>query len=179
VVDKRTATPPKTSSRRLLLSVLGGVAVLLPIAGCGEGSGVEKGATVSVYAGAAVCPRAKRELGRAGAEAGAVRVRVVCIEPVETGGRLDLAAAGANARRAVEDSSAVAYLEAPGRAVGFIRPILDEAEIRLLVESSGAEGLATVLDALRSRGTGESPRESVWAYSKFARASSMSVKRNE
>jgi hypothetical protein len=71
-------------------------------------------------------------------------------------------AAGANARRTVEDSTAVGYLEAPGAATPFTRPILDEAEVALIVEGSGARGMATVLDALRSRGGAESPREAVW-----------------
>ena len=80
------------------------------------------------------------------------RVRVTCTEPVEGGGRLDLAAAGANARRAIEDSTAVAYIEAPGPAIPFTRPILDEAEVALIVGRSGASGMATILDASRSRG---------------------------
>jgi len=155
------------------LSVLGGgtrpslalpTAALLAVVlfGCGEGSGVEEGATVSVYAGAAVCPDARAELARAGDEVESVRVRVLCVAPVERGGRLDLAVAGANARRATEDSSSVAYIEARRPAVSFIRPILDEAEVALILDGSGAEGVATVLDALRSRGGGESPREAVW-----------------
>lgn len=136
--------------------------VAVAILGCGGGSGVEEGATVSVYAGAAVCSGAKAELARAGNEVESVRVRVVCAEPVEAGGRLDLATAGANGRRAVEDSTAVAYLEAPGDAIPFTRPILDEAQVALIVGGSGARGMATVLDALRSRGDSESPREAVW-----------------
>jgi len=146
-----------------------GVGLLAMSVGCGGGSEVGEGATVDVYAGAPVCAQAKRELARSGPEPGSVRVRVVCAAPARGAGRrsptarLDLAVTGANARRATEDSSTVAYLEAPGRAVAFIRPILDEAEIRLLVESSGAEGLATVLDALDSASSDESPRESVWA----------------
>jgi hypothetical protein len=130
--------------------------------GCGADSGVEEGATVNVYAGAAVCAGAKGALARAGGEAGSVRVRVRCAGPVGAGGKLDLAAAGANARRAVEDSTTVAYLEAPGPAVSFTRPILDEADLRLITTSSGADGMATVLGLLDSRDGDESPRESVW-----------------
>jgi hypothetical protein len=136
--------------------------VLLALAGCGEGSGVSGGATVTVYAGADVCAQARHELTRAGGKVDSVRVRVVCARPVEAGGGLDLAAAGSNARRAVEDSTTVGYLEAPGPAIPFTRPILDEAEVALIVDGSGARGLATILDALRSRGGGESPREAVW-----------------
>ena len=124
---------------------------------------MEEGATVSVYAGAAVCRGARDELARAGEEVHSVRVRVLCVDPVLKGGRLDLAAAGANARRAVEDSTAVGYLEAPGAAIPFTRPILDEAQVALIVGGSGGRGMATVLDALRSRGDSESPREAVWS----------------
>lgn len=92
---------------------------------------------------------------------GSVRVRVVCTELVESGGRLDLAGAGANARLAVEDSTAIGYLEAPGPAIPATRPILDEADLALVVDS-GARGLATILDALRARDSDQSPRESVW-----------------
>jgi hypothetical protein len=81
---------------------------------------------------------------------------------VEAEGRLDLAMTGANARRAVEDSRAVAYLEAPGSAISFTRPILDEADLRLIATPSGAEGIATVLRLLDSGGGDESPRESIW-----------------
>ncbi len=119
------------------------------------------GASVNVYAGAVLCGEARDALP-AGSAGGRVRVRVVCTEPVLAGGRLDLAAAGANARRAVEDSSSVAYLEAPGPAIRVTRPILDEAGLRLIAVSSGADGMATVLDLLRSRDDDEAPRESVW-----------------
>ena len=161
--------PPKTSSRRLLLSVLGratdpsGVsrkvaaavrkaaalavfALLLAAVGCGGEEGIAEGATVTVYAGAPLCAGAKSELARAGERTGSVRVAVLCAAPVEaTGGtdgkaKLDLAAAGANARRAVEDSRTVAYLEAPGRAVRFTRPILEEANIGMLVTGTGGAG---------------------------------------
>jgi hypothetical protein len=136
--------------------------VPLALAGCGGEEGVEEGATVTVYAGAAVCAQAKGELVHAGSSAGSVRVRILCTEPVAAKGGLDLAAAGANARRAVEDSSAVAYLEAPGPVIPFTRPILDEADLRLVIDSSGADAMATVLGALHSRGGDESPRESIW-----------------
>ncbi len=59
----------------------------------------------------------------------------------------------------------MAYLEAPGPAVPFIRPILDEADIRLVTDRSGARAMSTVLDALAARGSDESPRESVWGAS--------------
>jgi hypothetical protein len=157
-------TPPKTSSRRLLLSVLGGVTILFAIAGCGNGSGVSEGATVSVYVSAPLCAGAKRELVRRGAEAGSVRVRASCLKDAEeSGGRVDLATAGANARRATEDSTTVGFIEAPGPEASFTRPILDEAEIALVTDRSGANAMATILAALDSRNSDEPPRESVWA----------------
>ena len=160
MVERRPAAIPKTSSRTLLLSVLGTATGLLSIAGCGETSGVSEGAAVNVYAGAALCGEA-RDVLPAG-RVGSVRVRVVCTDPAFAGGRLDLAAAGANARRAVEDSSSVAYLEAPGPAIAVTRPILEEADLALIVDDSGADAMTKTLSLLRSRDGDESPRESVW-----------------
>jgi hypothetical protein len=154
------------------------VALLVALSGCG-GSGVAEGATVTVYAEARACPEAKRALAAAGTEVGSVKVSLICTLDAMESGRLDLATVGAGARRAVEDSRTVAYIEEPGRANRFSRPILEEPQIALVVDRSGAHGMARILDALRSRGSSESPRESVWAsYSRSARASSMSVKRN-
>jgi hypothetical protein len=138
------------------------VLVALFATACGGGGEVEEGAAVTVYAGASVCAGARMELGRSGARGGDVRVEVFCMPPVGTAGRLDLAATGANARRAVEDSRTVGYLEAPGRSTRFLRPILEEPEIALTVDSSGAHAMSRILDALRSRDSSESPRESVW-----------------
>jgi hypothetical protein len=131
-------------------------------AGCGS-AGVEQGALVTVYAGAPVCPGAKRELAHSGDEAGSVRVRVLCAPATQRGGRLDLATVGADARRSVEDSRAVAYLEAPGATNRFAAPILEEAQIALVTDRSGSRGMARILAALESRGSSESPREAVWA----------------
>ena len=117
---------------------------------------------MTVYAGVPVCAAAKAELAHSGPQAGSVRVRLFCTRPVETKGRLDLAAAGADARRAVEDSRTIGYIEARGPVTPFIRPILEEPEIALITDSSGAHGMAKVLDALRSRGDSETPREAVW-----------------
>jgi hypothetical protein len=135
---------------------------LLVFAGCGS-AGVEQGAIVTVYAGAPVCPGATRELARSGDEAGSVRVQVHCAPASESRGRLDLAGIGAAVRRAVEDSRTVGYLEAPGPANRFAHPILEEAQIALETDRSGSRGMGRILDALDSRGSGESPREAVWA----------------
>ncbi|HEY3552599.1 MAG TPA: hypothetical protein VGK66_02820, partial [Solirubrobacterales bacterium] len=76
----------------LSLAVLATASLAL-MAGCGEG-GAAAGATVSVYAAAPLCKEAARSDGRAGD----LVVHVVCLAPVEQGGRADLAVAGAGAR---------------------------------------------------------------------------------
>jgi hypothetical protein len=147
----------------LARAVLAAVSIaLLAVSGCGS-PGVEKGAVVTVYSGAPVCAAARGELGRSGGETDDVRVRAICTKAPERRGRLDLAAIGASARRAVQDSRTVAFLQAPGAGNRFARPILEEAEIGLVADRSGARGMARILAALESRGSGESPREAIWA----------------
>jgi hypothetical protein len=132
--------------------------VLLALAfgtiGCGGDEGVAGGATVRVYVSGSLCPGAKRELAREGGRAGDVHVRAVCLEGAEAAGRLDLAAIGANARRASEDSAAIAYLEGPGRAAArFAQPILESAGIAHLVAGSGKAGIRQVLGAIAEAGS--------------------------
>lgn len=148
------------------MSVLGSITCVLlaaAVVGCGADSGVESGAEVAVYAEAPLCAGAKGQLVARGSEAGEVKVRVSCFGRARRNGRLDLAAIGAGARRAVEDSTSVAYLARRGPATDFSRPILNEAEIDLITKSSGADAMAQVLDALEARASDEAPRESVWA----------------
>jgi len=128
-------------------------------AGCGEG-GTDAGAIVSVYAAAPLCAEARHELAQAGVEAGDLKVRAICLVPVEAKGGADLAAAGANARRATEDSTAVAFLEAPGPAARFSRSVVGAANIAWVETSSGAVALRHVLRALGDAGS-SSPREVV------------------
>jgi hypothetical protein len=142
-------------SATLALLALGGTL----IAGCGE-SGVASGATVAVYVAAPLCAEAEAELRREGRGAGDVEVRAVCLAATETGDRSDLAAAGANARRAAEDSTAVAFLEAPGPAARFTQPIVEAAEIAWVETDSGSEAMRRVLDALGERGS-TLPRDAV------------------
>lgn len=148
--------PPHAARKAALIAAC----ALLLAAGCG-GSGVGGGATVSVYVSAPLCAGAERELAREGARAGDVRVRLVCLKEAEGGGRLDLAAIGANARRAVEDSTTVAYVGEPDpAATRFSRPILDAAGIAQLSRLSGAVAMHRVLRALRQADASSSPRES-------------------
>lgn len=107
-------------------------------------------ATVSVYVTAPLCEEAQRELAREGGRAGDVRVQVFCLAPGESGGRLNLATVGANARRATEDSTTVGYLEPPGPATRFSRPILEEAGIAWIDSDSGEAGMGRFLRAIEA-----------------------------
>ncbi len=104
---------------------------------------------MAVYVDAQLCAGAQQELARADGRAGSVRVRVACLAIAEEGGRLDLATVGANARRAAEDSTTVAYLEAPDpTASRFSRPIVDSANIARLTSSSGEAAMAELLKVI-------------------------------
>lgn len=149
-------------SLRLHAAVLLIVGVALLLAGCGESSGVAAGATVTAYVAAPLCAEAKRELARSGGRAGDVRVQIVCLPPVESGGRLDLAAIGANARRATEDSTAIGYIGEPTKAATrFSAPILESAGIAQLSQASGATAMAKLLQAVEQAGDSGSLRQSV------------------
>ncbi len=128
-------------------------------AGCGEG-GVGGGATVSIYVAAPLCKEAKGTLQKAGGKADDLEAQVLCLASVESGGGVDLAVAGSNARRAAEDSSSVAYLEAPGPAAKFSQSIVQAANIAWVKTDSGATAMREVLEALEERGS-SSPRSAV------------------
>jgi hypothetical protein len=136
--------------------------LLLGVAGCGEGGGVADGAVVTAYVAAPLCAGAKRELAQQGGRAGSVRVRAVCLAGVRDRRGLSLAAIGANARRATEDSVAVGFLEAPDPpASRFSRPILESAGIAWVTESSGGAAMARLLGAIRAAGGSGSLRQAV------------------
>lgn len=123
------------------------------LSGCGGGEGVSTGAVASVYVGAPLCREAQRRLAASHGRAGDVRVQAVCLDEAWRGKRLDLAAIGANARRATEDSAAVAYLEPPGRANRFSRPIVEEAGIAWMQAGSGDVAMGRVLRAISEAGS--------------------------
>jgi hypothetical protein len=179
-------TPLRTSSPRLLLSVCRGVTrpswisaavvavgVLFAAGGCGGGEGVAAGATLNVYvsaplsgaeavAGKAFCAAARDELRRGGGRAGGVRLRVICLDDTGGSGRWRLAAVGANARRATEDSAAIAYLGEPNpAAAGFSAPILKAAGIGQVAGGSGGAAMAAVMKAVRAAAGSEDPRGAV------------------
>lgn len=128
--------------------------LLVVVSGCG-GSEVASDATVIAYVEASLCPGAKRELRSQGGRAGELRVRAVCLPSPHQAKRLDLATLGANARQATEDSTAVAYLEAPNpKAARFTHPILETAEIPWIADSSGAAAMSKLLKLLEAADSG-------------------------
>jgi len=128
------------------------------LGGCGEG-GARSGATVSVYVATPLCTEARREVDDAGRRAGDLWVRVLCLRRVQAGARVDLALAGLDARHATEDSSSVAFLEAPGRAAAYTRPIVEAADIAWVKTSSAATLVNRILRVLEENGS--TPREAV------------------
>lgn len=184
-------TPPKTSGQRPLLSVLRGVtdpsriqhktkeadrglrwttraasaaAVIaccgLFVAGCGS-SGVSRDATLTAYVEAPLCAAAKQELAKHGGRAGDLRVQAICLPSPREAKKLSLATLGANARRATEDSTAVAYLEAPDpKASRFVHPILETAEVPWISASSGSAAMSRLLTLIPDASSG-SLRESL------------------
>jgi hypothetical protein len=139
---------------RWVVLALGAAVLLAAVGGCGDGE-VESGATVSVYVDSGLCAEARTALAESGGEAGDLRVRAVCTSPVRDGARLDLATVGANARRATEDSTAVAYLESEDQqAAKFSQPVLETADLGWTEASSGRAGMRRVLSAIEEAGGG-------------------------
>jgi hypothetical protein len=129
------------------------LASALIVAGCGQG-GASDGAMVSVYAAAPLCKEARAGAGTAGD----LVVRVVCLPPRGSGDAA-LAGAGADARRATQDSTSVALLEAPGPTAKFSRPIVEAADVAWVETTSGATAMQRIVKALE--GDGSSPRKAV------------------
>lgn len=117
--------------------------------GCGE-AGVSSGATVTVYvSGESLCKGARHELNSSSGRAGGFQVRMICLDDPGT-----LAATGANARRATEDSSTVAY-------IGESNTIVDTAGIAQISTGSGRDAMAFVLGAIRQADENSNLREVV------------------
>jgi hypothetical protein len=155
-----------------LRALLAATAVLATIvAGCGEG-GAEAGARVTVYvsaplhgaeatAGRRLCEEARSEAVRSGTVED-LDLEVVCLDAAGGTGRWTLARVRANARRATEDSTAVAYVGEPDqRARKQSRPIVDAAGIAAIGDVSGREAVAGVVAAIRG-GDADRPRDAVF-----------------
>jgi hypothetical protein len=162
-----SSVPPKTNKvgrgRRWARTAGAAAAVAccgLLAAGCGS-SGVSKDATITAYVEAPLCASAKHELAKHGGGAGDLRVRAVCLPSPHEAKKLSLATLGANARRATEDSTSVAYLEAPDpEASRFVHPILETAEVPWISNSSGSEAMSRLLTLIPDANSG-SLRESL------------------
>lgn len=112
--------------------------------------------------GRAICEEARREAERAGQRAAGVRLRVTCLDDTGGGGLWALSSVGANARRAVEDSSTVAYVGEPEPAAArFSAPILESAGIPQLTNMSGAEAISKLVHALREASGSSNLREAL------------------
>lgn len=150
--------PVSRRAKKLLVQAAFGVGAcvaLVGAAGCGEAEGVADGATVTAYVEAPLCAEAQRELQRHGGQAGDLKLQAVCLPSPHEARKLNLATVGSNARRATQDSTAVAYLEAPNPQVSrFTHPILEKAEIPWIAESSGTAAMSRLLKLIDSTGSG-------------------------
>jgi hypothetical protein len=148
------------------------VAVLaVAAAGCGE-EGAADDATLNVYvSGPMRGPEAARgqrrcdeawETVRVEYEEGEHRLRVICLDASGPDGRWRLAKVGSNARRATEDSAAVAYIGEPDpEARRQSRPILEAAGIVEFGATGGREAIEEVFAALREDDSND-PRAAVY-----------------
>jgi hypothetical protein len=118
---------------------------------------------VTAYVEAPLCGAAKRELTKHGGRAGDLRVQAICLASPRKAKKLSLATLGANARRATEDSTSVAYLEAPDpKASRFVHPILETAQVPWISADSGRAAMSRLLTLIPEADSGalrESLRE--------------------
>jgi hypothetical protein len=138
---------------------------------CGE-EGAASGATVRIYvsaplrggegeAGRRLCDEAREQVGQGKGGEG-LRLRVVCLDATDGDGRWTLARVGANARRATEDSTAIAYVGEPDpKARKQSRPIVEAAGIAAVGGVSGREAVEEVVTAIEE-GDESEPRQAVF-----------------
>jgi hypothetical protein len=124
------------------------LAIAVGAAGCGEDEGVADGATVTVYVEASLCEGLDGRVVKAETADGSVQIRSVCLAKAGGERGVELATVGANARRAIEDSTTIAYLGEPGTAARFSRPILEAAGVAFVPSSSGTRAMRQILDAV-------------------------------
>lgn len=140
-------------------------------AGCGEG-GTATGATVRVYVsaplrgaeaetGRRLCDEAREQAAQGSGDED-LELRVVCLDASGPGGRWTLAKVGDNARRAIVDSTAIAYVGEPDpQARKQSRPIVAAAEIAQIGRAGGREAVAQIQAALRESDSAD-PRDAVF-----------------
>lgn len=156
---------------RLPMVLIAAVAAAALAGGCGE-EGAASGATVRIYvsaplrgeeagAGRRLCEEAREQASQGKGDED-LKLRVVCLDASGAEGKWTLAQVGANARRATEDSTAVAYVGEPDRDARLqSRPIVDAAEIAELGGFSGREAVAKVTAAI-AEGDESEPRRAVF-----------------
>lgn len=114
--------------------------------GCGEEDGVAEGATVRVYVEQPLCSTARYEKVESEHGGGSFEVRFVCLPSPRSGNEVDLAKAGANARRASEDSTTVGYLQPEDPSITrFTQPILESAGIGWIAADTPRDGIPRML----------------------------------
>ncbi|MDQ2631062.1 MAG: hypothetical protein M3Y75_08825 [Actinomycetota bacterium] len=143
-------------------ALLSAAALAVIAGGCGE-EGAEEGAVLTVYVsapGQRLCDEARAE-ARGARTVDDHTLRVVCLDAGSAGGGT-LAKVGSNARRATEDSTAVAYVGEPDRETRKqSQPILNAAEIAQLGEFDGREAIGAVVAAI-DEGDSDDPRAAVF-----------------
>jgi hypothetical protein len=127
----------------LVLATVGAV-------GCGEEEGVADDGVVTAYVEAPLCQRGQVAVVQNESGDG-VSMKLVCLpaargpelgQGVGGGREVDLATAGANARRATEDSTTIVYIEADDPGVSrSTHPILEAAGIGWLTAASQREAI--------------------------------------
>jgi hypothetical protein len=155
---RSTRSTAASRQAKLLLRVaalgVGACVALAGAAGCGEAEGVADGATVTAYVEAPLCASAEQELQSQDGRAGGLRVKAVCLPSPHGAKKLSLATVGANARRATEDSTAVAYLEVQDPRVSpFTHRILETAELPWIA-GSGSVAMSRLLKLIDAADSG-------------------------
>jgi hypothetical protein len=159
-VSCKTSEEAASVKHKLFSGLLGATlavscVLLIGAAGCGGGGGVSSDAVVTAYVEAPLCASAKQELARHDGRAGDLRVQAICLASPSQAKKLSLATLGANARRATEDSTSVAYLEAPDpKASRFVHPILETAEVPWISASSGKAAMSRLLTLIPEADSG-------------------------
>jgi len=148
---------PHNRTRPLAAAVAALIALVAALAGCASaGSGIQPGERVDVYVsmplrgpeaadGRDVVDAARLALADARGKVGQLRIRAVYLDDTSGHGsraRWSPAAAAANARRASQDSAAIAYIgDFDSGATRFSLPITNEAHILQVSPSSAAVDL--------------------------------------
>ena len=137
----------------------GALALLFVLSGCGDDGDDSESGTVSVFVGVpltgeraaegrAVIAGARDAVADANARAGEFDVRVFYLDDTAGSGRWRLAAAGAIARRAVEDASAVGFIgNLDSGATRVSLPITNQADLLQVSPGSPAPDLTRRVSA--------------------------------